>query len=165
MPGSTITPSPGNAVFAPLGMASAVLEPDASGVFVGSSFMYATARDWAKLGQLYLRDGATREGLRVLPKGWAAFAAAPAAASDRQYGAHFWLNLAGENGRPAFIRGVPEDAYMMSGHEGQYVLIIPSANAVLVRLGQTRGRPAIDVSAPVFAALYAAIADAPTAAP
>ena len=80
---------PRRALFDRLNMTSAVMEADASGTFVGSSFMYATARDWARFGLLYLRDGVWL-GERILPEGWVAFARTPAAADlDRRYGAHF----------------------------------------------------------------------------
>lgn len=143
-------------IFAPLGMASAVLEPDASGTFIGSSFMYATARDWAKLGLLYLNDGAAN-GDRLLPEGWSLYASAPAAASDGFYGAQFWLNRPGADGRPNYVPGVPDDAYMMAGHEGQYVLIAPDKRLVIVRTGMTRGVEPMPLVAPTFAAIYAAV--------
>lgn len=142
-------------LFAPIGAASFVLEPDASGTFIGSSFMYATARDWAKLGLLYLNDGA-HEGERLLPEGWSRYVATPAGAADGVYGAQFWLNLKGADGREQYMPGVPEDAYLMAGHEGQYVLVIPDKNMVIVRTGMTRGREPMPVVAPTFAAIYAA---------
>ncbi len=144
-----------DALFTHLGMASAVLEPDAAGDFVGSSFMYATARDWAKLGQLYLQDGVWK-GKRLLPAGWRDFVRAPASASDGQYGAQFWLNFDGED-RKRYIKGLPEDIYYMAGHEGQYVLIIPDANAVIVRFGRTTDGAPIEANAPLFEKLYQAL--------
>lgn len=143
-------------LFAPLGMASAVLEPDASGTFIGSSFMYATARDWAKLGMPYLDDGVAN-GERLLPEGWSFYAAKPAAASDGFYGAQFWLNHPGSDGRPKYIPGVPDDAYLMAGYEGQYVLIVPDKRLVIVRTGMTRGAEPMPLVAPTFAAIYAAV--------
>ncbi len=145
-----------DALFAPLGMASAVLEPDSSGTFIASSFMYATARDWAKLGQLYLNDGVA-DGARLLPEDWSAYVATPAAASDGFYGAQFWLNHPGTDGRPKYMPGVPDDAYLMAGHEGQYVLIVPDKRLVIVRTGMTRGIEPMPAVAPVFAAVYAAV--------
>ncbi len=144
------------ALFAPLGMASAVLEPDSSGTFIASSFMYATARDWAKLGLLYLNDGVA-DDVRLLPEGWSAYVAAPAGASDGFYGAQFWLNHPGTDGRPKYMPGVPDDAYLMAGHEGQYVLIIPDKRLVIVRTGMTRGAEPMPTVAPAFAAIYAAV--------
>jgi len=80
---------PRRALFEPVGIHSAVLEVDANGNFIGSSFMWATARDWARFGQLYLDDGVW-EGERILPEGWVTYSRTPApAAPDRRYGAHF----------------------------------------------------------------------------
>lgn len=143
-------------IFGPIGAASLVAEPDSSGTFVGSSFIYATARDWAKLGLLYLNDGVA-DGARLLPEGWSRYVSTPAAASDGEYGAQFWLNLPGANGRAKYIPGVPDDAYLMSGHEGQYVVIIPDKRMVIVRTGMTRGREPMPIVAPTFAAIYAAV--------
>lgn len=145
-----------DAIFEPIGAASFVMEPDASGTFVGSSFVYATARDWAKLGLLYLNDGVAN-GVRILPEGWSRYVATPAPASDGAYGAQFWLNLPGTDGRQKYVPGVPDDAYQMSGHEGQYVLIIPDKNMVIVRTGMTRGKEPMPTVAPTFAAIYAAV--------
>lgn len=142
-------------IFEPIGADSVVMEADASGVFVGSSFVYATAQDWARLGQLYLRNGVWN-GTQVLPAGWAAFVAAPAAASDGQYGAHFWLNRDGESGRERVLPALPETAYYMSGHEGQFTLIVPSADLVIVRLGQTRGRRPLGAVSPMIEQIYEA---------
>ena len=147
-----------SALFDPLGAASFVLEPDASGAFIGSSFVYATARDWARLGQLYLEDGVWN-GERLLPEGWADYVATPAAASDDQYGAQFWLNRDGANGRERFVPGLPEDVYFMSGHEGQYVYIVPSKRMVIVRAGITRDREPQPATAPLLKAIYDAVGD------
>ena len=147
------------AVFEPIGAASMVMEPDPSGTQVGSSYIYGTARDWARLGQLYLQDGVW-DGQRLLPEGWADYVSTPAAASDRQYGAHFWLNYEGEEGRERIFAGVPEEAYFMAGHEGQYVLIIPEKNMVIFRAGATRGAYAGKVIAPLLAAIYESVARA-----
>lgn len=129
---------PRRALFEPIGMRSAVLETDASGTFVGSSFMYATARDWARFGLLYLRDGAWA-GQRILPAGWAAYTRKPVpAAPDQRYGAHFWLRLS-EDDRCAGDRPpLPDDAFHAVGFEGQFITIIPSRELVVVRLGLTR---------------------------
>jgi len=142
-------------IFEPIGAASAVMEADASGVFVGSSFVYATAQDWARLGHLYLQNGVWN-GTRVLPDAWSGFVAAPAAASDGQYGAHFWLNRDGESGRKRVLPALPDTAYYMSGHEGQFTLIVPSADLVIVRLGQTRGRSPLGAVSPMIAQIYEA---------
>jgi hypothetical protein len=115
-------------LFHKIGMKSAVLEPDASGTFVGSSFMYATARDWAKFGQLYLQDGVWN-GERLLPEGWVKYSATETPHSDGKYAAHFWLDLRDKT--------FPQDAFMAVGFEGQYVTVVPSKNLVIVRLGCT----------------------------
>ena len=116
-------------LFGKLGMTSAVLETDASGVFVGSSFMYATARDWAKFGQLYLQDGIW-QGQRLLPEGWVTYSSTLTPKSDGVYAAQFWLNKNDSS--------FPQDAFMADGFEGQNVAIIPSKQLVIVRLGLSR---------------------------
>ena len=94
---------PRRGLFDRLGMHSAVLETDAQGNFIGSSFMWATARDWARHGQLYLDDGVW-EGERILPQGWVTYSRTPApAAPDERYGAHFWLKIADAYLGPAAV--------------------------------------------------------------
>lgn len=120
-------------LFAPLGMASAVFEPDATGTLVGSSFMFASARDWARFGQLYLDDGVHR-GERLLPPGWVQAARTPAAGAPRgEFGAHFWLRLWGDGAGT-----LPPDAFHGLGHDGQMLSIVPSRRLVVVRLGLAR---------------------------
>jgi len=114
-------------LFHKIGMNSAVMETDASGTFVGSSYCFATARDWAKFGLLYLNDGMWR-GERILPEGWAKYSATPASKSEGIYGAFFWLNAGGE------YPNAPREAYGAQGFQGQYVYIVPSQNLVVVRL-------------------------------
>ncbi len=152
------------ALFAPLGATSFVLEPDSAGNSIGSSYIYATARDWARLGELYL-EGGVWNGARLLPEGWTDYVRAPTPASDREYGAHFWLNLDGAKGRTRWVPGLPEEVYSMSGHEGQYVFIIPGKRAVVVRTGLTRDRLPIEVVGPTLAAIYRAIGAPPTDEP
>jgi CubicO group peptidase (beta-lactamase class C family) len=115
-------------LFYRIGMYSAVLEPDAGGTFVGSSYCYATARDWARFGILYLQDGVWN-GRRVLPAGWVDFTR-----RGEEYGALWWLN---RNGRHPHI---PRDCYGCEGYEGQYVWVIPSKDLVVVRLALENGR-------------------------
>jgi CubicO group peptidase (beta-lactamase class C family) len=127
------------ALFERIGMRSAILEPDSSGVLVGSSFCYATARDWARLGLLYLNDGVW-QGERVLPEGWVEFTVTPARhAPQGRYGAHVWLN-AGEaaDKRDRRWPGLPVDLFYFSGYEGQTVAVVPSRDTVVVRLGCTK---------------------------
>lgn len=127
---------PHTALFEPLGMHRAVAEADASGTFVLSSYVYATAREWARFGQLYLQDGVW-EGRRILPEGWVSWTRSPAPASpDGSYGAHFWLATPDEyRGPPASL---PHGIFHAVGHEGQFVTIVPSEQVVIVRLGRTR---------------------------
>ena len=120
-------------LFGPLGMTSAVAEFDASGGFVGGSLVYATARDFARFGELYRLDGVWN-GRRILPPGWVAFARAPTV--QPVYGAGFWLETkAGHSPRSLMDGAGPMDAFSAQGHNGQVILIIPSKSAVVVRLG------------------------------
>lgn len=132
---------PRKALFNKIGMGTAILCPDPSGTFVLSSYSYACARDWARFGLLYLHDGVW-EGERILPEGWVAYTKTPAEATWKRenggYGAHFWLNASNDPEKIGLRwPGVPDDAYFCSGHEGQKVVIIPSRNLVVVRLGMT----------------------------
>jgi CubicO group peptidase (beta-lactamase class C family) len=112
------------------------MEPDASGTFVGSSFMLATARDWMRFGQLCLQDGVW-EGRQVLPADWMRFSTSPTPESpDGLYGAHWWLKLQPEMGGTATAaRSIRPDAFFAIGHEGQTLTVIPSLRLVVVRLG------------------------------
>ncbi len=124
---------PQQRLFHPAGIRSMVLEPDANGTIVGSSYAFATARDWARFGLLYLNDGVCN-GVRILPEGWVGQTVTPVpVAPMHEYGYQFWLNAGGR------FPALPSDMYYADGYEGQYVVIIPSRNLVLVRLGQTAG--------------------------
>jgi CubicO group peptidase (beta-lactamase class C family) len=115
-------------IFNKIGMTSMVLETDAHGYFVGSSYGYATARDWARFGQLYLQNGVWK-GDSILPKEWVGYTVTAAPASKGRYGAQFWLN------RNRELPDVPEDMFSCQGHRGQRIFIIPSRQLVVVRLG------------------------------
>jgi CubicO group peptidase (beta-lactamase class C family) len=133
---------PRERLFDPLFMRSAVIEPDAGGTFVASSFMHASARDWARLGLLFLQDGVW-QGRRLLPEGWVAYTLTPAQpAPNARYGAHMWLKLpqSPQLGEPP----MPEDSYYMLGHDEQVVAVVPSRDLVIVRLGLTRDSGASD---------------------
>jgi hypothetical protein len=148
-------------LFDPVGMASAFFEPDASGTFIGSSFAFATARDWARFGELHRRGGEWY-GRRVLPEGWVAYATAPApSAPPRCYGAHWWLNAKSDLRMCRRWRGVPGDAYAARGHSGQYVVVVPSAHLVVVRLGLSIPDDGDDGGAELVAELVEALAPAP----
>jgi CubicO group peptidase (beta-lactamase class C family) len=134
---------PRERLFNPLGMRSATLETDVTGTFVGSSYMYATARDWARYG-LFLSQGGVWRGQELLPQGFVAMMASPVAASGGQYGHGLvWLwgsdaIVPGQNPDAAF--GIPADTFWMEGHDGQSTAIIPSRELVIVRLGLTPAR-------------------------
>ncbi len=127
-------------LFYKIGMNSMVMEPDAGGTFVGSSYAFATARDWARFGLLYLNDGIWGSE-RLLPEGWVEYSSTPAIGAERgEYGAQFWLN-AGAPGNPEnrMYPNVPADLFWADGYEGQNVFIIPSKNLVVVKLSQSSG--------------------------
>lgn len=111
-----------------IGMNSMVVETDMVGNFVGSSYGWATTRDWAKFGQLYLNKG-NWYGEQLFDESWAKFVATPTNNSNGRYGAHFWLNAGG------FFPDVPKDMYNCGGFQGQMVVIIPSKDLVIVRMG------------------------------
>ena len=119
-------------------MRSAILEPDATGTFVGSSYMYATARDWARFGLLFAQDGVWN-GERILPEGWVDYTRTPTPPSLGRYGGMWYVNV-GEPGKPETkeFPDLPDDLYYASGHDGQDVVIIPSQNLVIVRLSVSR---------------------------
>lgn len=127
-----------NELFLPLGIQSSFLEPDPAGAFIGSSFLYLSARNWAKLGQLMLQDGVWKDE-RILPEGWVDYSVTPTPANtNNAYGAHFWLNLdPSDDNKKRRWPDVPTDAYSMNGYQGQHVVIIPSHDMVVVRLGFT----------------------------
>jgi CubicO group peptidase (beta-lactamase class C family) len=126
---------PQRALFDKLGIRSMVLETDPFGNFLTQGYELASARDWARLGNLYLQDGVWN-GERILPDEFVRFVStlAPAWAADGRpiYGGFFWIN--GDQ-----RLAVPENAYYMAGAGGQFTLIIPSHDLVVVRLGHFRG--------------------------
>ncbi len=110
------------------GMLHTTLEADASGTFVGSSYSYATARDWARFGMLYLNRGIFN-GDTILPPEWVDYTIREAPHSNGTYGAQWWLN------KNKKLPDVPEDTYFCDGFQGQRVFVIPSKKLVVVRLG------------------------------
>jgi CubicO group peptidase (beta-lactamase class C family) len=123
-------------LFYKLGMYSAVLEPDPSGTFVGSSYMYANARDWARLGLLYLDDGLI-DNERILPEGWVAKTAMSPSSDKRGYGYQIWLNTGGDSSVKHYP-SAPADMFYADGFESQLIFVIPSKKLVIVRLGLTQ---------------------------
>ncbi len=115
--------------FEELGMHSAFIEPDESGNLIGSSYGYASARDWARFGKLYLDDGFTNNK-QLIDTSWVDFSRTAVDDKNPQYGGHFWLRANMDNSYE-----LPDDLYSANGFQGQYVIIIPSHDLVLVRLG------------------------------
>jgi CubicO group peptidase (beta-lactamase class C family) len=143
-------------LFEPLGMQDTVLEPDESGTFIGSSFVMASARDWAKLGQLYLQRG-NWNGVQVFSPDWVEYVTTHTpASSERAYGAGFWLSRPADAGRAEATW--PEDTFYASGLQNNRLLIVPSRGLVVVRLGATNH---FDDSG-IEALMHAALAEFPT---
>lgn len=111
-----------------IGMNSMVIETDMAGNYVGSSYGWATTRDWSKFGLLYLHKG-NWNGEQIFNESWAKYTATPTNTSNGRYGGHFWLNAGGH------FPDVPRDMYYCSGFQGQMVAIIPSLDLVIVRMG------------------------------
>ncbi len=115
-----------------IGMQHTTMETDATGLFVGSSYTYAPARDWARFGLLYLNQGIWRRDT-VLDASWVDFSRAEAPNSKGEYGAQFWLNKSGIE-----LPDAPRDIYFADGYQGQRVYIIPSKKLVIVRFGVSK---------------------------
>jgi CubicO group peptidase (beta-lactamase class C family) len=124
-------------LFNKIGAPDIIFEVDPSGTMVGSSYLYATARDFARFGQLYLNDGVFN-GERILPEGWVKYSTTPVTGikiyapdddGNEDYGALFWLNSTKK------YPSAPVDMYSSEGHDGQMIFIIPSKEMVVVVLG------------------------------
>ncbi|UWU92412.1 serine hydrolase [Bradyrhizobium sp. CB1015] len=128
-------------LFAPLGMRHVVLQLDGAGTIEGSSEMLASARDWARFGQLYLDDGVVG-GKRILPKGWVTYSATATPNAWVGIGAGFWTNQGDSFGANFRVEhGWPRDAFFAKGTIGQYTIVIPSEQLVIVRLGRSPNGP------------------------
>ncbi|WP_347051631.1 serine hydrolase domain-containing protein [Flavobacterium olei] len=126
-----------SAVIDKIGMNSMIVEQDMSGTFVGSSYGWATPRDWSKFGLLYLKKG-NWNGEQILDESWVKYTATPTNTSGGKYGAQFWLNAGGK------FPDVPRDMFYCSGYQGQMVAIIPSMDMVIVRMGVREEDPGFD---------------------
>lgn len=115
-------------LFDKVGMSSMMIETDLSGNYVASSYAWATTRDWAKLGLLYLHQG-NWNGKQLLNESWVDYIKTPTESSNGAYGAHFWVNESLD------LPDVSKDMYYMDGYQGQRVFIIPSKDLVIVRMG------------------------------
>jgi CubicO group peptidase (beta-lactamase class C family) len=126
-------------LFEPIGMRDAVFEIDAASMPVASSYVYASAHDWVRFGQLLMQDGVWR-GRRILPAGWVRYLTTLTPQSTRRdFGAHVWLRVPPpyNNGQSA-PPPLPADAFHLAGHEAQLLTVIPSRKLVVLRLGLTR---------------------------
>lgn len=125
-------------LFGPLGMTSMVPEFDASGTLIGGSLMHATARDWAKLGEMLRRKGRAPGGEQLVPQRWVEAMVTPSPRSTH-YGFQTWLNRPLPEGEehPLFPDRAPRSLFSLIGHMGQYVLVSPSQQVTLVRLGHS----------------------------
>jgi CubicO group peptidase (beta-lactamase class C family) len=138
---------PWKLLFDPIGMRSAAWERDAKGTIIGSSYVYATPRDFARFGYLLLNDGCWN-GARLLPEGWVADSTAPSEPFEKKalfrdpgdvQGRHFWLNrtVAGAQDTLPWP-DAPGDAYAARGHWGQSITVVPSLDLVIVRVADDR---------------------------
>ncbi len=130
-------------LFDPVGMQHVTVEFDDAGTPIGSTRIFAPAREWARFGELYLNDGVV-SGKRILPEGWVSYSTKPTL--DSAYGSGFWLNAGqSEDARERVQAGMPADAYFASGNLGQRIVIIPSQKLVIVRFGVTIDPPYFDI--------------------
>ncbi len=115
-------------LFEPLGITTALPKFDAAGTFIGSSYCFMSARDFARFGLLYLRDGVW-DGARLLPEGWVDYARTPtfqqAGVTDNRYGAHWWLDFGGPG------------SFSANGYDGQFIIVAPDRDLIIVRHGVT----------------------------
>lgn len=111
-----------------IGMHSMLVETDMAGNYVGSSYSWATTRDWAKFGLLYLHKG-NWNGEQLFDENWAKYVSTPANGSKGEYGGHFWLNAGG------VYPDAPRDLYSVNGFQKQRIFILPSQDLVIVRMG------------------------------
>lgn len=124
-------------LFEPLGMEHATPEYDTAGTPLGTIHLWASARDWARFGLLYSRDGLSPSGKRILPEGWVDYSARLTPQSDEYgYGAGFWTQRGNSSAaRERIAAGMPADSFMAVGSQGQYTIIIPSEDLVIVKIG------------------------------
>lgn len=146
---------PQQALFDKIGARSFVLETDVVGNFLLTGFDYATARDWARFGELLRRDGMAFDGTRLLPEGWVAFMRKPAPALKAPYyGGQVWLNADG------MFPSMPRDLYFARGAMEQLTIVIPSRGLVIVRLGYTLGEKEMWAFYPHFDKVMAGVLSA-----
>jgi CubicO group peptidase (beta-lactamase class C family) len=132
-------------LFTPLGMRGVTMEFDETGTPVGSSYMFATARDWARFGLLYANDGMVGER-RLLPEGWVDFSAMPVPGSDRGYGAGFLTDRGDTDPGMKRVRdGMPADSFLAAGILGRWIVIAPREHLVIVCFGVSQDWPSFGI--------------------
>lgn len=131
-------------LFEPARMNSAMAEFDAAGTLIGGSMIHATARDWVRFGEFLLNKGAVK-GAQIVPVSWITFMTRPSPRNPA-YGAHVWLNRRRSQDEPPLFADAPGSVIACQGHLGQYIIVSPSQNLVVVRLGHTpdRKRPELE---------------------
>jgi CubicO group peptidase (beta-lactamase class C family) len=121
-------------LFTPLHMSDVTMEFDGRGVFVGSTYVYAPARAFARFGELFMQDGVSPDGRRILPQGWVSWSRH--STLGEQYGAGFWTNDGPSEGAVWYVKlGFPKDGFYASGIQGQSIYIVPSEHIVVARFG------------------------------
>ena len=146
---------PYDRLFTPLGMTSAQFETDAHHNFNGSSLVYASARDWARIGQLLLQNGRWHDA-QLLPEGWAEYMVSPNSTTNGGWYSNGFIWL-GETGWNMGV-DIPADDYWLNGFDGQFVVVVPSEELVIVRMGLTQNEnfhTRLDFMAPILKALEA----------
>jgi hypothetical protein len=157
-------------LFGPLGIRGATLELDATGTPIAGAFLFATPREWARFGMLFLEDGVVG-GTRILPEGWVRYSTTPTPNAFVGYGAGWWINQ-GDSQGARFRRehGMPADAFMALGIYGQTVVVVPAERLVIARFGTTYDlrMAMIDIcrlTAETIAALHAPAGGSPPPTP
>lgn len=126
--------------FSKLGMTTAVFEHDESGAYVGSSYFYASPKDWLRFCLLYKNDGVWN-GKQILPEGWVEYSLQPTPhAPDGRYGAQIWLNAGDMGSNERLLPRLPEDTFIFQGYQGQWFVVIPSKDLMIARFGATNTR-------------------------
>jgi len=135
--GQTMTDYMWDVLLKPAGVSTAYLETDQGGDFVGSSYGYMGSHDWARLGLLMQRGGQGPDGQKIVSPEWIQFMTEPNGISDGVYGGQTWLNAGVKTGADWTYKALPADMFYFSGHDGQFVVVIPSKDLVIVRLGES----------------------------
>lgn len=126
-----------NEFFHKLGMTTAIFEHDESGAYVGSSYFYASPKDWLRFALLFKNKGVWN-GEQVLPEGWVDYALTPTPhAPEGRYGAQIWLNAGAPGSDKRLLPKLPADTFVFQGYQGQWIVVIPSRDVMIARFGVT----------------------------